>query len=184
MKHHVFTAFDMQVWLKKFHFGMVRTSYWWLKPQVCKPRMPFFSSKLPMLLKKIHVMDILYTGTYGLFYLIIESLTVDRWNLSFPQQIHLCFSPFLCNSQLLIHSVTWRFAFPFYLMLRFGMVLVMVIVTSDLLDGLFYWINLNQYTLVGLCKSTLYIIRLVLFHESLVWCKYKVEPLLNSLSEN
>ena len=52
MKHHVFTAFDMQVWLKKFHFGMVRTSYWWLKPQVCKPRMPFFSSKLPMLLKK------------------------------------------------------------------------------------------------------------------------------------
>lgn len=98
------------------------------------------------------LLDILYTGTYGLFYRIIESLTVDRWNLSFPQQIHLCFSPFLSNSQLLIHSVTWRFAFPSYL-----------IATSDLLDDLFYWINLSQYTLVALCKSTLYIIRLVLF---------------------
>lgn len=109
------------------------------------------------------LLDILYTGTYGLFYRIIESLTVDRWNLSFPQQIHLCFSPFLSNSQLLIHSVTWRFAFPSYLMFRFGMVLVMVIATSDLLDDLFYWINLSQYTLVALCKSTLHIIRLVLF---------------------
>ena len=67
------TTYVLQVWLEEFRLGVVYTSYWWLKPQVCKPWGVIFSSKLCVL----HIFLILVLADFLYYFWILDSGSME-----------------------------------------------------------------------------------------------------------